>query len=117
MINLNLLSKVSGCDQAFKNEILKMISSRYNRIRVQAEVLIEQKRWTACYLFFEQYLHDLEPYSQLAFVNDIKEDLRQLRSATTPEDKERMARRFMSTVELGLTTAKAAVDDDLVFNS
>lgn len=114
MINLHLLTKISGFDKTFRRDIINMMASRFKRVSHNVYRLIGEKRWSACYICLEQYLHDLQPYSEEHFIQALHADLRQLRDAHHEEAKEHSAKRFLSSVELGLAAAAAKVEADLV---
>ena len=112
MINLTLLSKVSGFDTGFRREIIDMIGKRYARVKEQAYDLMAQHRFTACYLFLEQYLCDLQPYSELTFVDGLKTELKALRSAQGDDEKHRIVTHFLNSVELGLVEARIRMEQE-----
>lgn len=113
MINLTLLSKVSGFDADFRREIMDMIGKRFLRVKEQAFKLMSEKRYTACFLFLEQYLCDLQPYSELTFVNDLKSELKSLRSAQGNAEKERIVAHFLNSVELGLVESRLRIEQEI----
>ena len=112
MINLHLLAKISGFDKEFRLEIISMIANRYKRVSQNVYRLIEEKRWTAAYISLENYLHDLQPYSEEHFISSLDGDLKRLRAAVSDEVKAASAKRFLSAVELGLAAANAKVEAD-----
>jgi hypothetical protein len=114
MINLHLLTRVSGYDHDFKRTIISMINTRFQRVRTQLLKLIEQRSWASCYLHLEEYLYDLQPYSNQSFVEDLKQDLKRFKNSQCESERERILYRFIATVEFALATASAAVHEDQV---
>lgn len=113
MINLTLLSKVSGFDAGFRREIIDMIGKRFARVKDQAYDLMAQQRFTACYLFLEQYLYDLQPYSELTFVDGLKTELKALRLANDNSEKQNIVVHFLNSVELGLVEARIRMEQEV----
>ncbi len=112
MINLHLLTRVSGYDNEFKKTIIQMIHTRFERVRTQLLKLLSQRSWASCYLHLEQYLHDLQPYSDESFINDLKNDLKKFKASHDDREREHFLQRFLATIELGLAVAAAAVEEE-----
>lgn len=112
MINLNLLTRVSGYDHEFKKTIIQMIDTRFQRVRSQLLNLLNQRSWASCYLHLEQYLHDLQPYSDESFIADLKNDLKAFKSSRDDQERTHFLQRFLATIELGLAAASAAVEQE-----
>lgn len=112
MINLHLLTRVSGYDNEFRKTIVQMIQTRFVRVRTQLQNLLTQRSWASCYLHLEQYLHDLQPYSDEAFINDLKNDLKSFKTSRNDQEREHFLQRFLATIELGLAASAAAIEQE-----
>lgn len=102
MINLTLLTTVSGVDTGFCREIVRMIEARFERMKARSQQLMSDRRWLACYLHLEQYLADLQPYAESTSLKDLESDLKQLRKCEDEAGKERLVRQFLERVQSGL---------------
>lgn len=109
MINLHLLTEVSGYDAGFRLKILTMIELRFERVRERTTMLTECQRWTACYLYLEQYLHDLQTYTELSALNRLKHELKLLKRATDPLEKERLSKCLLNDISKGLQEARSTL--------
>lgn len=102
MINLTLLTTVSGVDTGFCREIVRMIEQRFERMKSRSQQLMSDRRWLACYLHLEQYLADLQPYAETTSLKALESDLKQLRRCKDEAGKERIVRQFLDRVQSGL---------------
>lgn len=109
MINLQLLSKVSGFDAEFRNEILNMISARYSRVDDQTRSMLQQGRHMACYLFLEQYVSDIQPYTNAEFATKLNVLLREFKATSDVEVKEAVAEQFLALIQQGLSSTRVAI--------
>jgi len=109
MINLHLLSKVSGFDAEFRNEILNMISTRYARVDQQTRGMMQQGRYMACYLFLEQYVADIQPYTTEEFATKLNVVLRKFKTSHDQEDKITLVEQFLSMIQHGLNSTRSAI--------
>lgn len=115
MINLHLLSKVSGFDADFRNEILNMIAARYTRVGQQTRGMMQQGRFMACYLFLEQYVADIQPYTDDAFTARLNGLLRAFKVTPEPSEKVAIAEQFLGLIQTGLNTTRAAISGSDLF--
>lgn len=109
MINLHLLSKVSGFDADFRNEILNMIAARYTRVDQQTRGMMQQGRYMACYLFLEQYVADIQPYTTEEFATKLNLVLRKFKTSQDQEDKIALVEQFLSMIQHGLNSTRSAI--------
>ncbi len=115
MINLHLLSKVSGFDADFRNEILNMISVRYARVDQQTRGMMQQGRFLACYLFLEQYVADIQPYTTEEFAAKLNAILRKFKTSPDQDDKIALAEQFLGMIQQGLNTTRIAISGSEFF--
>lgn len=109
MINLHLLTKISGYDSSFRKQMLQLIINQYESVKEQTIRFIDEERWNACHILFERYLHDLQPYCQARFLDELQTLYMTMKSAEDNEIKSLCAKRFMNTVQNGLAEAKRAI--------
>lgn len=118
MINLHLLTKISGYDSNFRKQVLQLIVTQFESVRDQALDFINAGRWNACQILFERYLHDLLPYCQASFLEELKTLYNTMKTAQDKEIKELCAKRFINTLQNGLVDAKSSLlSSDTVKNS
>ena len=86
--------------------MLQLIINQYESVREQTVRFIDEERWNACHILFERYLHDLQPYCQARFLDELKTLYMTMKSAQDNEIKALCAKRFMNTVQNGLAEAK-----------
>lgn len=106
MINLHLLTKISGYDSSFRKQMLQLIINQYESVKEQTIRFIDEERWNACHILFERYLHDLQPYCQARFLEELQTLFMTMKAAEDSEIKTLCAKRFMNTVQNGLAQAK-----------
>lgn len=109
MINLHLLTKISGYDSNFRKEVLQLIIKQYENVRLEAMKFMEEERWNACQLLFDRYLHDLQPYCQASFLDDLKTLYNTMKTAQDTEIKSLCAKRFLNSLQNGIVEAQAAM--------
>ncbi len=109
MINLHLLTKISGYDSNFRKQVLQLIVTQFESVRDQALEFIKEDRWNACQILFERYLHDLQPYCQASFLEELKTLYNTMKTAQDKEIKALCAKRFINTLQNGLVDAKSSL--------
>lgn len=112
MINLQLLTKVSGYDSTFRRRVLDMIANRFERVNRETLSFLEQKRYAAVYLHLKQYLHDLQPYTRLSEMNELKDQLIKLHDAGTPEEQDMRCKFLLNQIRNGLAQANINLDKE-----
>ena len=106
MINLHLLTKISGYDSSFRKQMLQLIINQYESVKEQTIRFIDEERWNACHILFERYLHDLQPYCQARFLEELQTLYMAMKTSEDGEIKSLCAKRFMNTVQNGMAEAK-----------
>ena len=101
MINLQLLTKVSGYDSEFRRRVLDMIAVRFERVNKETLDFLQQGRHSAVYLHLKQYLHDLQPYSKLSEMNELKDDLMRLHVSDQPEERDLRTKMLLNRIRNG----------------
>ncbi|MFT4778943.1 MAG: hypothetical protein ACI923_001477 [Flavobacteriales bacterium] len=109
MINLHLLTKISGYDSNFRKQVLQLIINQFETVRDHAFKFIEEERWNACQILFERYLHDLQPYCQAGFLEELQTMCNTMKTAEDNEIKILCVKRFVNTLQNGLVDAKTDI--------
>lgn len=81
MINLHLLTKISQKDQAFRKNILQMVSASASRVITESENARSSNDWNKCYFILKNYLASIQPYCQLSYLNSLKNRLEALKDS------------------------------------
>ncbi|MCH2199613.1 MAG: hypothetical protein MK081_12610 [Flavobacteriales bacterium] len=110
MINYHLLTKISGYDSDFRKQILEMIANRFERANAEALRYVSERRWSANYLLLERYLHDLQPYTQPSFMQELNDNLSLIKEADSDEERDLRTKFLLNTIHNGLVQAQVFFD-------
>lgn len=102
MINLHLLTKISGFDSTYRNQITSLISSQAMNVSAQVLEMLQAKRWAYCQVTLEKYIHDIQPYCQPSFITTLLEDLDGFTKAEAPELKEMICKHILNSIQNNL---------------
>ena len=102
MINLHLLTKISGFDSTYRNQITSLISSQAERVSNQVHELLKAQKWAYCQVTLEKYIHDIQPYCQRSFIDGLLQDLDGFAKAEAPEVKEMICKHILNTIQNSL---------------
>lgn len=92
MLNLQLITKISGKDMAFRNTIISIIQKEAQRTSEVLNNAAQEERWMLCYTVVHSYLLKIQPYANLTFLNQLKYHIESLRSS-----KNNLERRHLAT--------------------
>lgn len=81
MINLHLLTKISGKDHGFRKSILKMVSKGASAVIVESKKASSSEDWNKCYVILRNYISSIQPYCQLSYFNSLYGKLEQLKES------------------------------------
>lgn len=102
MINLHLLTKISGFDSTYRNQITSLISAQAERVSSQVLELLQARKWAHCQVTLERYIHDIQPYCQPSFIEELLQDLDGFSKAEAPEMKEMICKHILNTIQNSL---------------
>lgn len=72
MINIYLLSKISGTDMEFRQRIVRMIFSKAGKFRSSFEHMARIRNWNSCYYLLLDFYNQVTPYCTVAFLKDLQ---------------------------------------------
>lgn len=72
MINLHLLTRISGNDSEFRAYFLNSLNKQAHQVTSQLELYFEDRNWASAYLLLEHYSQKIQPYSQPGYFSDLR---------------------------------------------
>jgi hypothetical protein len=106
MLNLQLITKISGKDMAFRNAIISTIQKEAQRTSDQLTRAAQEERWMLCYTLVHSYLLKIQPYANLTFLNQLKEHIESLRSSKNDFERRHLAKELAGKIA-GITQDNA----------
>ena len=98
MLNLQLITKISGKDMAFRNAIINTINQEavntFNLLKNAAQ----EQRWMLCYTLVNSYLLKIQPYANLTFSNQLKSQINRLRSSFNDLERRHLVSQIASSI-------------------
>lgn len=75
MINLHLLTRISGNDSEFRTYFLNSLNKQAEQVTSQLETYFEESNWASAYLLLEHYSQKIQPYSQPGYFSDLRKSI------------------------------------------
>lgn len=98
MLNLQLITKISGKDMAFRNAIISTIQKEAQRTSDELSSAAQGKRWMLCYTLVHSYLLKVQPYANLTFLNQLKQHIESLRSSSNDLERRHLATKLAEQI-------------------
>ncbi len=98
MLNLQLITKISGKDMAFRNTIITIIQKEAQRTSEELNKAAKDERWMLCYTVVHSYLLKIQPYANLTFLNQLKQHIERLRSSKNLLERRHLAQQLAEQI-------------------
>lgn len=97
-MNASLLSKISGTDQEFKNEISQLINIQAKIYLVRMSDLISTHKYHGCYIETKKYFARLQAYMHESFLTRFQRNLSKLKHCKSEVEKHEICLDLQSIV-------------------
>jgi hypothetical protein len=72
MINLHLLTRISGNDAEFRTYFLRSLNKQADQVISQLDAYCQDQNWASAYLLLEHYSNKIQPYAQPGYFSDLR---------------------------------------------
>ncbi|MFM1932025.1 MAG: hypothetical protein RL226_1328 [Bacteroidota bacterium] len=102
MVNLHLLTKISGFDSEYRKQITQLIAAQAEKVSDQVLELLRDHKWAYCQVILERYIHDIQPYCQPSFTESLIENLDGFAHTDEPAAKEMICKHILNSIRNNL---------------
>jgi hypothetical protein len=75
MINLHLLTRISGNDAEFRAYFITTLKRQVGTVTSKLEAHAEEGNWASAFLLLEHYSELIQPYSQPGYFSELKKGI------------------------------------------
>lgn len=112
MLNLQLITKISGKDMAFRNAIIDTIEKEATNTRALLKNAAHEKRWMLCYTLVNSYLLKIQPYANLTFLNHLKAQIDRLRKSMNELERRHLVSQISKSISEITSNAKSGFTNE-----
>ena len=112
MLNLQLITKISGKDMAFRNAIINTINQEAVNTSNLLKNAAQEQRWMLCCTLVNSYLLKIQPYANLTFSNQLKAQINRLRSSLNDLERRHLVSQIAGSISEITSNQKGDATDE-----